>query len=74
MSKLNPQKHFPARQFIAAFAFAICTVWTQAGDWPQWRGPTSNAQVAKGDRSPQDWAIPPRSSGASMLAPAIPRL
>ena len=52
MSKLNPQKHFPARQFIAAFAFAICTVWTQAGDWPQWRGPTSNAQVAKGDRLP----------------------
>ena len=52
MSKLNPQKHFPIRQFIAAFAFAICTVWTQAGDWPQWRGPTSNAQVAKGDRLP----------------------
>ena len=52
MSKLNPQKHFAARQFITAFAFAICTVWTQAGDWPQWRGPTSNAQVAKGDRLP----------------------
>ncbi len=52
MSKLNPQKHFPAPQFIAAFAFAFCTVWTQAGDWPQWRGPTSNAQVAKGDRLP----------------------
>ena len=32
MSKLNPQKHFPAPQFIAAFAFAFCTVWTQAGD------------------------------------------
>ena len=52
MSKLNPQKHFAARQFITAFAFAICTVWTQAGDWPQWRGPTSNAHVAKDDRLP----------------------
>ncbi|SVC49949.1 uncharacterized protein METZ01_LOCUS302803, partial [marine metagenome] len=52
MSKLNPQKHFSVRQFIAAFTLAICTVLTQAGDWPQWRGPTSNAHVAKGDQLP----------------------
>ena len=31
---------------------AFGTLSGQAGDWPQWRGPTSNGHVAKGDPLP----------------------
>jgi outer membrane protein assembly factor BamB len=52
MNESTLQKHYFGRQHIVAFAFAICAVSAQAGDWPQWRGPTSNGHTAKGDPLP----------------------
>ena len=40
------------QSLAAAFALAICGVNAQGGDWPQWRGPTSNGHVTKGDPLP----------------------
>ncbi len=43
-----------------AFAVAIYSVTAKAGDWPQWRGPTSNGHTAKADPLPAKLHRSPR--------------
>ncbi len=55
--------------WTAPLAVVIGALSAQAGDWPQWRGPTSNGHAAKGDPLPDKLGDSPKVAWRIKVGP-----